>query len=366
MKVLFNSNGNFKLGSVRIPFYAYKRQFEKMSDVEVFENDYDNYSNYDVLIAPADSDFILKAKKENPSLVICLTKPHHERLVSLPFSKISLRDIYYQLRLFYPESWSPKLKKLKSNIYCSDLVIADSPYLNLFFKSKNIDSVYLRLLEEIPDVETKFSSGDDLVFGYHGNYKHFNESMTYILPELEKLSNEYNVTLKVMTNLSVAKLLYSEKIKIEYQEYSYPDIYNFLSDIDIGLVPNNIPVRNSLVDSLFHAFGCLFWKTDRKHDLILRYKQSVNAGRAYVFSQINKPFIACGVPDVCSDFGKVCGEYMPLDIETWKFSIRELSRNKDDRVRISRHLEYINDNEINLLIESEKLKKCLINKVERG
>ncbi len=363
VKVLFNSSCNFNQGSIRIPFYAIKSEFEKFDDIDVFENDFENYNKYDVLICPAESDYVDDIKTKYPDLVICLTKPHYERLVTPIFKFKQIRTLFYLTRLFYPESWSQDIRSRKKNWEKSNLVIADSHYLNQYFESQKINSVYIRLIEKYDCVKTSLSESGNVVFGYHGNYKHFNESLPYILPALVELSQHFNVTLKVMTNLNGVKGFTDPRVNIVYKEYSYPGIYTFLSDIDIGLVPNNIPVRGKIIKKFFESFGCVFWKTDRKHDLILRYKQSANAGRAYVFAQLGKPFISCPVPDVCIDFGNILEQYLPIDTITWHKAIIGMAHDKGERDIISNRLLRLMSEKLTLENEAKKLKNALLDKI---
>ncbi|MBA6326358.1 hypothetical protein H4J46_00025 [Colwellia sp. MB02u-6] len=366
IRIVFNANGGDKIGSVRIPMEGIKSKFELFEEFEVVRNDFDNYKNFDVAILHADDEEVLVARSQNPNILIGLVKPHHERVVHAPLQRFNLKSFLYQTRFFIGDKNSKFIKKRNNQIKCSDFVIADSMHLQNLYESDGCEAIYLKLIEDFKGKTTplKLKKSKMLIFGYHGNYRHFLESKNYIFPALCELSKTYNVTLKVVSNLSDFKPENSDKFKIEYIDYTFPGVFESLNDVDIGLVPNQIDYKYKFYEILFSRMGCLFWKTDKYHDLVFRFKESSNAGRAFVFSQLGIPFIACPVPEVVSVFGDVLEEFLPFNKVTWKHCILKLAANEDKRIELSNKLIEKNKTSIDLLIEANKLRRFILNKIE--
>ncbi|WP_199524649.1 hypothetical protein [Pseudoalteromonas sp. bablab_jr011] len=368
IKIVFNSKLDEKQGSVRIPQHGIKSEFEKFDDFEVYKNVFSQYHKFDVAILHGDEDEIDIARLQNKDIIIGVVKPHLERIVHPLLHRFNLKSFLYQARMFKSDSKSSQMIERFRKISVADFVIADTVHLKNIFESKGINSLYMKLIECYSPTEIlngkKIRSNDDgascISFGYHGNARHFLESVEYIFPALNILAEEYNVKLKVVSNIDQIKKLPKHNFKLELYEYSYPEIFSILSDVDIGLVPNQISLKYNFLETVFIRFGAYFWNTDRCVDLLFRYKESVNAGRAFIFCQLNIPFIACPIPEVVSIFGPEMEDYFPYTKETWSYAIRKLASNKEERLRIKKYLKNKNDNELSTCIESRKLKSYIL------
>jgi hypothetical protein len=364
INIVFNARGESKIGSIRIPMEGIKNKFKLFEDFNVTRNDFENYSAYDVAILHADDDEVTIARQQNPNIIIGLVKPHHERVVHTPFQHFNIKSFLYQFRFFIGDKSSNFIKKRNLKIKCSDFVIADSMHLKNTFESDGINAVYLKLIEDFQGKAKplELKEGKELVFGYHGNYRHFLESKSYIFPALNELTKTYKVTLKIVSNLSDFRPENDSecKFKIEYIQYSFPRIFEDLKNVDIGLVPNQIDYKYDFYEWLCTRMGGIIWKTDKYHDLTLRFKESANGGRAFVFSQLAIPFVGCPVPEVVSVFGDVIEEFLPFNKITWKHCIIKLANNEDKRIEISHKLHNKSKVSINLSIEAEKLKDYIL------
>ena len=128
----------------------------------------------------------------------------------------------------------------------------DKVLIFLFFEEKGFNSIYIKLLERYKAVNIPDNvDSNEIIFGYHGNARHFIESMEYIFPALNLLSRDFKVTLKVVSNIEQIKKIPECNFNIKLYEYSYPEIYEYLSDIDIGLVPNQISCKNKFFETYF-------------------------------------------------------------------------------------------------------------------
>ena len=370
IKIVFNSTGSNNIGSYRIPFEALKNKFLENSFFEVYVNDFENYHRYDIAILHADEEEIFNARSQNKDIIIGLAKPHHERIVHKLFYKFNVRSVLYQLRMFIDDEKSKFNRNRNLKLSKADFLIADTMHLKHFYESKGHQAIYLKLIEGTIENTQKSdsidSSDSNITFGYHGNHRHFVESVDYIFPALNELSKTKNVILKVVTNKNLIDLrkLPEYQFEIELIDYEYPGIYKFLNDTDIGLVPNQITFNNRLLERLIIKFGAYFWHTDRYHDLVFRYKQSVNAGRAFVFAQLGIPFVACPIPEVMSIFGGFMEEQFPYTKDTWKHVIIQLANNHEKRKNISQKLLSLTEHDLNIDIEAKKLSDYIIGLVD--
>ncbi|CAH7134268.1 conserved hypothetical protein [Vibrio chagasii] len=349
--------------------YGIRHEFEKFEDFNVRFNDFDNYDKYDVAILHADEDEVEIARSSNPKIIIGLVKPHHERVVHAPLSRFSLKSLYYQFRFLFGDNKSEFILKRNRNYHDSDFLIADTPYLKSMFEASGHHSLYLKLVEVYDGTAKPLSHKNSmtLVFGYHGNYRHFLESKRYIYPALKDLTKDYKVKLKVISNLADFEMNNEVGLpfEIEFYEYSYPEIYDILDDVDIGLVPNQIKYKNKFFEKVFTKYGAFFWETDKYHDLLFRFKQSSNGGRAFVFSQLAKPFVSCPIPEVLTTYGDAVDDCIAYDAITWKHCIIKLAKNEDLRVSISNSINVINENKISVGIEAKKMKEEIYSHLRR-
>lgn len=367
IRIIFNSKLDEKQGSVRIPQNGLKSEFEKFDEFEVHKNVFSRYDEFDVAILHGDENEIQIARAQNKNIIIGVAKPHLERAVHPLFHQFNFKSFLCQLRMFQSEEKSKLSTARYNKIKLADFVIADTVHLKNLFELKGMNSLYLKLLDAYKPIEKptkRLKNADEIIFGYHGNDRHFLESLEYIFPALNSLSENFNVKLKVISNIKQIKKLPTHNFVLELYEYSYPDIYHILSDIDIGLVPNQISFKSNFFKALFIRFGAYFWNTDRAVDLIFRYKQSANAGRAFIFSQLNKPFIACPVPEVVSIFGSGMEDYLPYTEETWEYAIKKLATNTNEQIRISKYLKKLNENGLSLEAEANILRLYIVKKME--
>ncbi|MCR9703237.1 hypothetical protein NB574_10600 [Vibrio vulnificus] len=369
IKIVFNALGSDSIGSVRIPHVGFKSQFEKFDEFEVHSNDFENYDKYDVAILHGDDDEVIRAKNQNPSILIGLAKPHHERVVHSPLTSFSLKSFLYQYRFFTDDNKSSFMKKREHKLSRADFLIADTVHLKNYFELRGHDCIYLKLIEaysnNVIGTTPVISQDNCITFGYHGNPRHLIESKDYIFPALNDLAKDTHVKLIVVTNIDKVNNKYfrDANFDIEFHEYSYPGIYSTLSSIDIGLVPNQISYKNKFFEKLLSKFGAFFWNTDRAHDLVFRYKQSVNAGRAFVFAQLDKPFVACPVPELLAIFGCFMEDCFPYDKETWGHVIIQLAKNKSRQKELAEELNKLVNTTLNVENEANILKEYIINRM---
>lgn len=159
------------------------------------------------------------------------------------------------------------------------------------FSNIYIYYIYPELNEHIK----QHANGDKIVIGYHGNKVHLETMHFRIAKAIEALSQHYNVEFRAIYdihNLGPLKynLFHSPQISEVYIQWSKDSYKEHLSDIDIGIVPNLIPLNDNLMSSLANSHNGFF--SEHQSDYLLRFKATSNPGRIMVFGQLGIPVIA--------------------------------------------------------------------------
>lgn len=368
VSVLMYWSGDVSIGSIRIPYYAYRHCFERRGRLQISTDASDIYENYDVAFLPAGTGEPERARRNNPNLYVCVTKPHVERRIANPFERAPIAVKWkHKVQAFMIPKGAQE-KQCARDIQSADLLICETPQLTLKFNSMGFSAHYAKLIEELPsDFQPKTQAtpirSDNVVrVVYHGNTEHIFECEEYIVDAMEKLAESYRVELSIITDIKDLrwKKQLSERFVTKYIQYSYPDILYHIRDHDIGLVPNQVVPRGPLISKLIKRYGAFFWRTHQVNDITIRYKQSANAGRAFVFAQAGVPFVACPCPDLNNIFGELLNGKNPLNGKEWTHAVKELVRDHDERERMSVAMRAIVNEKLDLDAECEKVEDKII------
>lgn len=157
----------------------------------------------------------------------------------------------------------------------------------------NIYTYYISsALDLAPRVHTQRTP---LVVGYHGNKVHLHTMFPQLTTALEVLAEEVEVEIRAIfdvRNLGKCELNSTGlcRVKIEEIQWSEQALREHLPQIDIGIVPNLIPIADSTgVKKGLRGFPSIFG--EHASDFLIRFKATSNAGRIFAFAQ-------CGIPVV--------------------------------------------------------------------
>jgi hypothetical protein len=175
---------------------------------------------------------------------------------------------------------------------------------------------------------------DKIRLCYHGHYPHLSKFEPHLKNALNKLSEQVDMTLVVITghpnfNWKIGK---PDNVEIEYHKYDLQSLTKIIMSCDIGIVPN-------VSDMKFHTpqIGEIE-DTNRgwgKTDYIIRYKNKTNAGRSFVFYQHGIPVIHDLSPSSFEIMG-VTQEYcVAHDSASWEREIKKLASSHEERQRVS-------------------------------
>jgi len=303
-------------------------------------NDWDNYSKYDIVIfMPIDQE-IDKARQQNSDILIGLADP------KLPFASDTSKKADFLI---------------VSSIEQRDIFLKYNPNIFIYYP-----------FPDIRRIEKKHQAKDQIIIGYHGNKIHLNSFFPNITNALEELGRHFKLELWVIYNIEKLGqwkigLPDNKYVKTNHIQWSPENIYTYLSQSDIGIVPALMPIKNSfrLKKKACYAKNA-FLESD--YDYFLRYKYSSNPGRIYTFSQLGIPVVSDFFPSasqfIHEGYGNDRTGFIAYSAEGWFYALYQLASDYRLRQLCADNLyDYISSNaRLELIINNfivflEKLKK---------
>lgn len=370
---------SFSVGSARIPFKHYVEFLRNDRRVDVLPSRNSELDNADVALVMSGEGHVEYLRSRWPGVKIILAKPHREQSFTwkdcLPsrkvtrsvnkYSRLKSRFINGQFNSLYEES------------FMVDAVIADTLFLSKYFSSIGKESVYLRLIEPLPEgleaivnaailKRQKRRGNHRWTIGYHGSPHHFIQGFQNLSKALQSLSSDFDIKLKVITNInSIPKSLRKmNSVDIEFHEYDYRRIYHELLDVDIGYVPQ-FAQETFVGRALNRVFPYILWKDGLTNDFTLRIKFSANAGRSFVFTKAGIPVVQEPSYEALLSYPEEDVSLMPLNARELQAGLRSLLSDPCFYQRaLSRTLE-IKDSRLDFSSEAEKLISLIYRLYER-
>ena len=315
MKIFFLKRGNEKLGSNRIYIENLSNWLAKKK-IKVFKSkiikpDFDIY----ILSKYSSLNDIYNIRKINPNKKVLCGLIHP---TNLSYSGIKL-------------------------IKESDFLIVGSIEERDFYKNYCSNVIRFPQLENIQLKNKKHKNGKAINIGYHGNLEHLEEMSSSTKKAIEKISKKYPIKLTVIYDQSLGKWTEGRpNIKINEINWSYKNLAKEISKFDIGIVPCT---NNFFLDkpngkmNLFSYFIKYFTggKNRRLNDYIIRFKATSNAGRAFIFHQLEVPVIGDFWPSNFEILGsKDCG-FLAHSEEGWYSALEALIESPSLRNQISKN-----------------------------
>ncbi len=312
MRMVFNDDkGDKNIGSTRIFVYNLHHWLSQLG-YDVHLNDWTHYSGYDVALfgKNVEVEQIQKARAQNPKLMCGSIHPS--------------------------DYTKGKRKVIKQSDFFIVGCIEERDY---YCRYSNNIFIFLDLERSFNKVK-KHEDHEPIVLGYHGNLDHLAQFHPYLKPALEILAKEIPVKLLVVFNKKQLGpwRVGRPAIEIEEVQWELNTIQEQLLRCDIGLVPGLTPISPAEKKVIFSLLKC----TRRgirsyKHDYLLRFKNTTNSGRAFVFHQLGIPVVS---DFLTSNFHILadprCG-YLAHSTEGWLFALRDLCRSAEKRQEIAQN-----------------------------
>jgi len=330
-KVLINTNYRSAGSKVCVDDLSIKF---RNAGFEIKRNDWNNYQEYDLVLFMSPDSEAVRAKKINPDIRVGIMDP-----------KINMRR--------------------KEEVKTADFLIVSSiEQKDIFLKyNKNIFIYYM--FPEIKEIFKEHTNKDKTIIAYHGNKLHLS-GMLDVAWALDELSNKYNIELWIIYNIEKLgkwKNNLFKRCPLRHIQWSEENYYKYLSQSDIGIMPNKKPINLKLglqTTKLLKRF--LGYKIYyNKYDYLMRFKYSSNPGRIYVFSQLYIPVVADFTPSCCQVIQDGKSGLLVYSKEGWYQAIEQLILEPDLRQKMSINLKEYIDNNCSPEINFQKLLKFIEN-----
>jgi len=308
--------------------------FAKLNEIEGVHIDFynRNYADYDVVLFMGYDPRVAEARAAKPSL------------------KIGVID----LRPFSVE------KSIGA-----DFVIANGVEMQDWL-SDYFENIFVYPIYPFLDTPCKtHTTTKPIVIGYHGNKIHLMSIMPYVSAALNKLSESCDLELWAIYDIQNAgrvpfELCDSKNIKIRYVQWEDSVYKNVLSQADIGIVPNSIPIQHSLsakrkIAPLSAAFS------PHDSDILFRFKCTTNPGRIYVFSQLGIPVVAGYSPSAAQAIQHGVNGYLANSAGGWYGALKSLAISAECRQQMGQalHEEFLRN------VSPDILNQKLVNFIDR-
>jgi hypothetical protein len=189
----------------------------------------------------------------------------------------------------------------------------------------------------------KEDTNDKIIIGYHGNKVHLMGMYPRITRALDQIGEEYDVELWAMYNIDqLGKwnkgLPESKKIRIKHIPWSNENYSNYISKVDIGIIPNLIPSGDMRIN-----FGRIIHVLKRgQKDIFeysLKFKSTSNAGRIFVFAQFGIPVISDMFPSALQLINDKEDSYVCNSTASWHFALKQLVGSDNVRKAMGKRLQ---------------------------
>ena len=314
MKIIFIAK---KLESASYLFY--KKSFSRMKKIDSqisidFHSIYDDYDyqNYDFVFFMGGAIEVKKAKDINSGIKCVVIDSRYGH-------KDSLENI--------------------------DLVVSNGFENYLFNNSSAYKNFIYPTYPELSFLNNHSKKNNNLILGYHGNKIHLESMLPRITDSIKELNKKYTTELWAMynlKNLGKSKKITSNKLgfKVKHIQYSYDNYNKYLSQADIGLVPQLIPYEDNLISKLISKIS--FGSSNMSYgDYLLRFKDTTNLGRHFVFSQLRIPIISDITPSSISFIKNEKNGFLAYTSKNWLDYLLNLAAN--DKLRKNIANEAFND-----------------------
>jgi len=302
MRILFATDAVNKVSTqLNAPNYA---RLNELDGVHIdFYNH--NYADYDVVLFMGYDAHVAEARAAKPSLKIGV---------------IDLRP------------------SMIENSLGADFVIVNGiemqDWLSDYFENFFIYPIYPLL--NVPLKEHSHHS--PLIIAYHGNKIHLMSCMADIRLALESLAETHDIEFWAAYDIQKSgkmpfPLCDPDKVKIRYHQWT-ADVYEkVIVQADVGIVPNLIPLKDANAAKR-HALSFSPLLQPHETDYLLRFKNTTNAGRIYVFSQLGIPVVAGMSPSAAQAIQHGVNGYLAHSAGGWYQALKKLAESHQLRAQM--------------------------------
>lgn len=181
-----------------------------------------------------------------------------------------------------------------------------------------------------------------IIIGYHGNKVHLTAITPHISAALERLAERHKIELWAIYDIKNLGKVSPDpcdprKVPIRYIQWA-PDVYEkMLAQADIGIVPSVVPIRDEkAAKEKIKSYSSIY--QPHESDYLVRYKNTSNAGRIYVFSQLGIPVVAGIIPSASQAIRHAVNGYLANSAGGWYRALKSLAESAQLRGQMGRAL----------------------------
>ncbi|MDA7438034.1 glycosyltransferase [Candidatus Pseudothioglobus singularis] len=256
----------------------------------------------------ADLEELKRVKELYPSLKVAIIDPRGEQVV--PYIK-----------------------------YC-DFLIIDSIEMSDYFSKFSIPLFKYYEFPLFNTVTKNHKDKDIIVIGYHGNKVHLTSMFPKITSALKILAQESNI--EFWPVYDIAKLGHwnigvPDGLKIRHIQW-HSNVYTTeLLDVDIGIIPSNIPIKKAVKVSRFFL--------DSPEDYVVKFKMPSNPGRLAVFAKLGIPVVADFTPSHFQFIKEGKSGFLANSSGAWYHALKKLVESAELRNDVATNMsETFNEN----------------------
>ena len=261
-----------------------------------------NYSTYDVALFMGFDQVASLAKARNPSIITGVIEPRAAQ-------NNSFDDV--------------------------DFIVTNGLEAKDYFLKYHREIILYYAYPDVPKILECPREKTSLILGYHGNVIHLDAMYPRITNAIKKLSKEIPVELWLMYNIKKWgqwRLPHRQGwgFPVTHYQHSEENYARYLAHVDIGLVPQFIPVRKSKV--LRRLMGSMNRRyNERTDNYFLRFKETTNIGRHLVFAQYRIPIVSDMSPSACSFIEDGINSFVAYSSDGWYTALKKLAIDKKMR-----------------------------------
>ncbi len=272
------------------------------SGAEAVLNDWVNYNYYDFAIFMSYDHDMEQARLKNSNIKIILADPKMNTKVGINAAQ------------------------------SADLLLVSSIEQRDAFLRLNPNILIHYMFPEMNPKIINHINHSKLCVAYHGNRVHLEAMRQNVLPALEAFAKVYPVELLCIYNINMfGKVNFNELekhgVKVRHVQWNKESLLDELSKADIGIMPNELPIRNrhsALIDTAFPIGEFAY----EPFDHLVRYKISANPGRLVPFVCAGLPVIADFCPSASQFIRDGESGYIASSPEGWYYAFTRLAESE--------------------------------------
>ena len=237
--------------------------------------------------------------------------------------------------IVHPGDTSPALERETRQ---SDFIISGSLEERDYYLKVQKNIFILPHIERPPVAVKVHAPTQNVVLGYHGNKHHLEQFSPHLTGALNALGRKRPIRLNAVYNIRDLGMWRTGRpgIPVHDVQWSYETVRGELLGCDIGLVPSLTPRRVSsrMGPSRIRRFDRVRFGRSPS-DYRLRFKNTSNAGRAFLFMQLGIPVVGDMTPELCQALQHGRTGFIAYSEAGWFDAIEKLIESADLRRSIA-------------------------------